>query len=67
MNAWNDPSRSADERVEALLSAMTLREKLAQLGSIWIGSTTNDKVVAPMLQGVFSEPQEEHVALASDP
>ncbi|MFC4468997.1 beta-glucosidase [Streptomyces xiangluensis] len=64
MNAWNDPSRSADERVEALLSAMTLREKLAQLGSIWIGSTTNDKVVAPMLQGVFSEPQEEHVALA---
>src|SRR5919202_4459897 len=34
---WSDPSRPLDERVEALLSEMTLEEKLAQLGSVWLG------------------------------
>ncbi|GAA3753567.1 glycoside hydrolase family 3 N-terminal domain-containing protein [Salinactinospora qingdaonensis] len=32
---WRDPSLPVDDRVEALLAAMTLEEKLAQLGSFW--------------------------------
>ncbi|NHA66472.1 beta-glucosidase [Phycicoccus flavus] len=35
---WRDPSRSVDERTDALLAAMTLREKVAQLGSRWVGN-----------------------------
>jgi beta-glucosidase len=33
---WTDPTRPLDQRVEALLAAMTLEEKLAQLGSVWL-------------------------------
>lgn len=32
---WNDPSLSPAERAEALLSRMTLEEKVSQLGSHW--------------------------------
>ncbi len=32
---WTDPARPVGERVELLLAAMTLEEKLAQLGSFW--------------------------------
>lgn len=32
---WHDTTRSAEERVEALLAAMTLAEKVGQLGSYW--------------------------------
>ena len=35
--AWGDPSLSVDDRVAALISAMTLEEKVAQLGSVWLG------------------------------
>lgn len=35
MNPWNDPSRSLDERVDALLADLTMEEKLFQLGSWW--------------------------------
>ena len=34
---WRDQSRPVAERVDALLSAMTLAEKVAQLGSYWAG------------------------------
>jgi beta-glucosidase len=34
---WTDPARPLDERVDALLAAMTLDERLAQLGSVWVG------------------------------
>jgi beta-xylosidase len=67
MNPWNDPARPSDERVEALLSAMTLREKLAQLGSVWIGaeiSGDGDENVAPM-QDVFAGQQDEQAALVA--
>ncbi len=47
---WRDPSRPARERVEDLLSRMTLEEKVAQLTSIWVGDPAN---VAPM-QGQMS-------------
>ena len=32
---WRDPERSADERVDELLSQLTLAEKVGQLGSRW--------------------------------
>ena len=35
---WRDPSRPVTERVADLLGRMTLAEKLAQLGSVWIGA-----------------------------
>jgi beta-xylosidase len=53
--AWGDPARPAGERVAALLSQMTLEEKLAQLASIWMGAG-GDGGVAPM-QDEFSEHQ----------
>jgi beta-xylosidase len=45
---WRDPSRPATERVADLLSRMTLAEKLAQLGSVWIGASGDGDGVAPM-------------------
>jgi beta-xylosidase len=36
---WRDPARPVAERVADLLSRMTLAEKLAQLGSVWIGAS----------------------------
>ncbi|HEU4545440.1 MAG TPA: glycoside hydrolase family 3 protein, partial [Microlunatus sp.] len=50
---WRDPARPADERVDALLAEMTLPEKVAQLGSIWLGFDSASGDVAPM-QNVFS-------------
>jgi len=50
---WRDPARPADERVDALLAEMTLPEKIAQLGSIWLGVDSATGDVAPM-QNVFS-------------
>jgi beta-xylosidase len=49
---WLDLSRSVEERVEALLAAMTLDEKLAQLSSVW-SSTEDTGDVAP----AFAEPK----------
>ncbi len=45
---WRDPSRPATERVADLLSRMTLAEKLAQLGSVWVGASGDGDGVAPM-------------------
>jgi beta-xylosidase len=36
---WNDTKLSAEERVAVLIERMTLREKVAQLYGIWVGST----------------------------
>jgi beta-glucosidase-like glycosyl hydrolase len=44
---WTDPALGVDERVEALLAAMTLEEKVAQLGSVWAGFGQTDGQVAP--------------------
>jgi beta-xylosidase len=35
-NPWRDKALPPRDRVEALLAAMTLEEKVAQLGSVWI-------------------------------
>ncbi|WP_234442953.1 beta-xylosidase/alpha-l-arabinosidase [Streptomyces cellulosae] len=45
---WADPACPRDDRVEALLTEMTLDEKLAQLGSAWQGVERVSGNVAPM-------------------
>jgi beta-xylosidase len=51
---WRDPARPAEERVADLLSRMTPEEKLAQLGSVWMGASGDGNGVAPM-QDQFSD------------
>ena len=53
---WRDPSRPADDRVADLLARMTLEEKVAQLGSVWVGASGDGDSVAPM-QDQFSDEQ----------
>ena len=58
---WQDETRPLPERVELLLEAMTLEEKVGQLGSRWVGNNLagepgaedTDLQVAPM-QDVFA-------------
>ncbi len=45
---WHDATLPTAERVELLLGAMTLEEKLAQLGSHWFDRRGPGEVVAPM-------------------
>src|SRR5690606_3747955 len=45
--AWNDTTKSTAERVEALISEMTLDEKLGQLYGIWVGADAAGGEVAP--------------------
>lgn len=66
MNTWNDPSVPVAQRVEALLAALTLEEKIAQLGSFWPTPKSPPVVarrVAPM-QGAKGESRswEESIA-----
>ncbi|MDB1088257.1 glycoside hydrolase family 3 N-terminal domain-containing protein [Streptomyces sp. ACA25] len=51
---WQDPARTAESRAADLLTRMTLEEKLAQLSSIWPGSSAGNEDVAP-LQHEISE------------
>jgi beta-xylosidase len=44
---WQDPTLPAAERVELLLEQMTLEEKVAQLGSRWIGGSLPDADADP--------------------
>ena len=44
--AWRDTARPAAERVELLLAEMTLEEKVAQLGSRWVGADIRVEEVA---------------------
>jgi len=48
VDTWRDPGSQVDERVADLLGRMTLAEKLAQLGSVWMGAAGDDGGVAPM-------------------
>ncbi|GAA1564278.1 MULTISPECIES: glycoside hydrolase family 3 N-terminal domain-containing protein [Kribbella] len=43
---WSDPSLPAAERAGLLLAAMTLEEKVAQLGSRWAGNDMADQELA---------------------
>jgi beta-xylosidase len=51
---WRDLARPVAERVADLLARMTLEEKLAQLGSVWMGASADGGGVAPM-QHMFSD------------
>jgi beta-xylosidase len=55
MRPWTDTSLPIAERVEALLGEMTPDEKLAQLGSAWVGANLGAGNVAP-LQEAFGDP-----------
>ncbi|MFF5105823.1 beta-glucosidase [Streptomyces sp. NPDC000134] len=44
---WNDPALPVAERVDALIAAMTLQEKTAQLYGVWVGASDQGGEVAP--------------------
>ncbi len=44
---WRNTSNSPEERVDALIRVMTLREKTAQLVGVWVGANTEGGEVAP--------------------
>jgi beta-xylosidase len=55
VESWQDPGSPVDERVADLLGRMTLEEKLAQLGSVWMGAAGDGGDVAPMQDLFFSQ------------
>src|SRR3954453_10068515 len=52
---WTDASKPLAERVELLLGEMTLDERIAELGSVWVGAEISSGNVAPM-QEAFADP-----------
>jgi beta-xylosidase len=44
---WNDTALPIPERVAALIAAMTLEEKVAQLYGVWVGASADGDEVAP--------------------
>jgi beta-xylosidase len=44
---WHDTTRPIPERVEALIAAMSLEEKIAQLYGVWVGAGVDGEEVAP--------------------
>jgi hypothetical protein len=52
-SAWQDPEADSAARLDALIAEMSLPEKLAQLGSVWLGFDVVTGDVAPM-QNVLS-------------
>ena len=53
---WADAERPVAERVEALVSSMTLEEKLAQLVGLWVGADASGGGVAPHQADMTAEP-----------
>jgi beta-xylosidase len=53
---WRDPALPLDARVEALVSAMTPREKIAQLYGVWVGASDDGQDVAPHQHDTMEEP-----------
>lgn len=45
--AWHDVTACASDRVEALLTELTLEEKIAQLFGVWVGASSEGGDVAP--------------------
>ncbi|WDF32001.1 glycoside hydrolase family 3 N-terminal domain-containing protein [Arthrobacter agilis] len=45
--AWHDVTAPASDRVEALLTELTLEEKIAQLFGVWVGASSEGGDVAP--------------------
>ncbi|WBB61431.1 glycoside hydrolase family 3 C-terminal domain-containing protein [Streptomyces sp. WMMC500] len=44
---WNDPAHDIGTRVTALIAAMTVEEKVAQLFGVWVGASAEGGEVAP--------------------
>ncbi|MGL4254933.1 MAG: glycoside hydrolase family 3 N-terminal domain-containing protein, partial [Microbacterium sp.] len=44
---WHDTSLPLDDRVDALISAMTVAEKVGQLYGVWVGASDDGEDVAP--------------------
>jgi beta-xylosidase len=63
---WRDPGLPADKRVELLLQAMTLREKIAQLGSRWAGNDMADAEL-PADETINVAPMEDVFATGAAP
>jgi beta-xylosidase len=55
---WQDPALTPGARADALIAAMTLREKISQLFGVWVGASDEGGEVAP-----FQHDMEEAVAL----
>ncbi|MCR2808747.1 MULTISPECIES: glycoside hydrolase family 3 N-terminal domain-containing protein [unclassified Microbacterium] len=55
MPPWRDVTRSIEDRVDALMAEMTVREKVAQLYGVWVGASADGEDVAPH-QHEMSEP-----------
>ncbi|MFF3396015.1 glycoside hydrolase family 3 N-terminal domain-containing protein [Streptomyces sp. NPDC002669] len=55
---WHDPVLAPEARADALIAAMTLREKVSQLFGVWVGASDEGGEVAP-----FQHDMEEAVAL----
>ncbi|MFJ6614924.1 glycoside hydrolase family 3 N-terminal domain-containing protein [Streptomyces sp. NPDC091289] len=55
---WHDPGLTPEARADALIAAMTLREKTSQLVGVWVGASDEGAEVAP-----FQHDMEEAVAL----
>jgi beta-xylosidase len=52
---WRDPVLPVAERVADLLGRMTIEEKVAQLGSAWVGSSGEGDGVAPMQDQFYDD------------
>lgn len=53
---WQDVGLPVAERVEALVDAMTLEEKLAQLVGVWVGADPEGGEVAPHQNDMTGDP-----------
>jgi beta-xylosidase len=52
---WRDASLPVEQRVEALVAAMTVEEKVAQLYGIWVGASDEGGDVAPFQHALTDE------------
>ncbi len=59
---WNDPSHPVSARVDALIGAMTLQEKIAQLYGVWVGASADGGEVAPHQHDMEGHGADERVA-----
>lgn len=60
---WRDPDLPAADRVDALLSRMTLEEKTAQLYGVWVGATSDGDGVAPHQHDMTAESADDFAEL----
>ena len=52
---WQDPTRSVEQRVDSLVEAMNIDEKVAQLYGVWVGASDSGGDVAPFQHALNDE------------